>query len=320
MRRFVQSGAGRSLVTIISLSLFGATSAVAQADFCTAAGAGVHCTGFHLAGMENVVKGQPYQAQAVTEIQQTTANGTHISQTSTATLARDSEGRTMRTETLQGPGPVLSTVPNESMQSGKPAPTNTVGSDASSPTGKTTLTTIFDPVAGTHIDYTSGSKVAHVITLPASSSGGGPAFALAGAAAVPNTVAMSAGPAPVGVRIMAKPFAMPSDASANRQTESLGTRTIDGLAATGTRTTRTIPAGAIGNDEEIVITQETWYSPELQIVLESIHNDPRYGQTAYSITNLQRGEPDASLFQVPPGYTVENLRPQMGDQVTGPGL
>lgn len=320
MRHSVRLKAGRSLVTILSLSIFGSASVLAQADFCTTADAGVHCTGFHIAGTENVVKGQPYQAQAITEIQQTTANGTHISQTSTATLARDSEGRTMRTETLEGPGPVLSALPNISIPVGRPALAGAVDPESSPQSGKTTLTTIFDPVAGTHIDYTSARKVAHVITLPGSGSATGSVSAMADAAGAPDTVAIGAGPAPAGVRVMANAFQMSSDASSSRQTESLGTRTIDGLAATGTRTTRTIPAGAIGNDRDIVITQETWYSPDLQMVLESIHNDPRYGQTTYSITNLQHGEPDASLFQVPPGYTIKNLRPQAGDQVIGPGL
>jgi hypothetical protein len=57
------------------------------------------------------------------------------------------------------------------------------------------------------------------------------------------------------------------------KTESLGTKTIDGVQVTGTRSTNTIPAGAIGNDNALVITRETWYSPELQLVVESTQND-----------------------------------------------
>ena len=34
------------------------------------------------------------------------------------------------------------------------------------------------------------------------------------------------------------------------------------------------------------------------------HNDPRTGETVYRLTNIFRGEPDASLFQAPPGYNV----------------
>lgn len=316
MKRSVQSR--RTFLTILSFSLCGCASLLAQTGFCTAAGAGVRCTGFHLAGSESIVKGQPYQAQEVTELQQTTANGTHISQTTTATLARDSEGRTMRTEALGSFGPVLSSMPNDSIQAGKPALASVVVPDSSPQAGKATLTTIFDPVAGTHTDYTSASKVAHVITVPRPGAAGS-SPAEAGAASAPDTVAIAGGPAPAGTRLMSNAFQATSDAAPNAKTESLGTRTIVGVAATGTRMTRTIPAGAIGNDQDIVITQETWYSPDLQIVLQSIHNDPRYGGTTYSIRNLQRGEPDASLFQVPPGYTVENLRPQMSVAVPGPG-
>src|SRR5439155_694874 len=52
-------------------------------------------------------------------------------------------------------------------------------------------------------------------------------------------------------------------------TESLGSQTVDGLEATGTRTTVTIPAGAIGNERPIEVVSERWYSPELQVVVSS---------------------------------------------------
>ena len=58
---------------------------------------------------------------------------------------------------------------------------------------------------------------------------------------------------------------------ANLKTESLGTQTIAGVAAVGTRHTRTIPAGKIGNDRPIDIVSETWYSQELQMVVMSKH-------------------------------------------------
>ena len=48
----------------------------------------------------------------------------------------------------------------------------------------------------------------------------------------------------------------------NVTTTSLGTQTINGVQAEGTRITRTIPAGAIGNANAIVITNERWYSPD----------------------------------------------------------
>lgn len=87
--------------------------------------------------------------------------------------------------------------------------------------------------------------------------------------------------------------------------ESLGTQTINGVSAEGTRFTRVIPVGTIGNDKPITITREVWYSPDLQIVVQSKHSDPRFGETSYSLTNIQRGEPPANLFTVPSDYTIK---------------
>lgn len=52
----------------------------------------------------NVVKGAPYSAEAVTDMTQTLADGTHIVQHSTATEYRDSEGRDRREQTLSNLG------------------------------------------------------------------------------------------------------------------------------------------------------------------------------------------------------------------------
>jgi hypothetical protein len=91
----------------------------------------------------------------------------------------------------------------------------------------------------------------------------------------------------------------------NVVTTSLGTQTINGISAEGTRITRTIPEGAIGNEKPIVITVERWYSPELQTVVMSKRSDPRTGDSVFQLTNIQRQEPDASLFQVPADYTIK---------------
>ena len=87
--------------------------------------------------------------------------------------------------------------------------------------------------------------------------------------------------------------------------EGLGTQTIEGISAQGTRYTHTIPAGQIGNEKPIVVTSEQWYSPDLQIVVKSTRNDPRFGETTYTLTNVQRHEPAASLFTLPSDYTVQ---------------
>jgi len=92
--------------------------------------------------------------------------------------------------------------------------------------------------------------------------------------------------------------------SSQVQTEDLGTQVINGLAATGTRTTRTIPAGEMGNQQPIRIVREAWVSTDLKVPVLIKTSDPRFGTTTMQLTDIVRAEPDASLFQVPSGYKV----------------
>ncbi len=93
--------------------------------------------------------------------------------------------------------------------------------------------------------------------------------------------------------------------------ESLGSQILEGVQAEGTRTTTTIPAGQVGNEQPLVITDESWYSPDLKTTVMTKHSDPRFGDTTYQLTNIQRIEPPATLFEVPSGYTIA----QPGDVV-----
>ena len=94
-------------------------------------------------------------------------------------------------------------------------------------------------------------------------------------------------------------------ASGNFKKEDLGTQTIAGVGAQGTRYTRIIPAGQIGNEKPITIVSEHWYSNDLQMTVMSKRSDPRFGETSYTLTNIQRSEPAASLFAVPSDYTAQ---------------
>lgn len=85
----------------------------------------------------------------------------------------------------------------------------------------------------------------------------------------------------------------------------LGSQTMEGVLVQGTRLTRTIAAGHIGNELPIVITTETWYSPDLKVLVMSKSSDPRIGETTYRLTNIQRSEPSAALFEVPGDYTIK---------------
>jgi hypothetical protein len=97
---------------------------------------------------------------------------------------------------------------------------------------------------------------------------------------------------------------------ANVAITSLGTQAISGVQAEGTRTTRTIPAGAMGNEKPIVITFERWYSADLQITVKTTRSDPRMGETVMQLTEIKRAEPDATLFQVPADYTIQKGGPR----------
>lgn len=245
-----------------------------------------------------VVKNQPYQAQAVTEMKQTLADGSHITQTTTATVARDSDGRTVRIQRLSTIGPWKS------------------ASDSSQT--NPTLTTIFDPVANTHIDYTSDSKIAHVLAMPGPPPPGAQAVGAAGFAVFAGGPGTGGG-GPVTFSVQGH-GELPGSAENNgAKPESLGTKTIEGISVTGTKDTETIPAGTIGNDKALVITRETWYSPDLKLVIKSAQKDPRFGETSYSLTNIQRNEPDSTLFQVPAGYKVEKVPVMVRSQSYRPG-
>jgi hypothetical protein len=87
-------------------------------------------------------------------------------------------------------------------------------------------------------------------------------------------------------------------------TTSLGTQMIAGVSAEGTRYTRTIPAGEIGNEKPIQIVTDRWYSSELQMNVMVKRADPLQGDSVFQLTEIQRQEPAAALFQVPSDYTV----------------
>lgn len=65
---------------------------------------------------------------------------------------------------------------------------------------------------------------------------------------------------------------------------------------------RTIPAGAIGNLNALVITSERWYSTALDLLLKETHTDPRFGTTTYQLSKIGQ-TPASSLFIPDPSFT-----------------
>jgi hypothetical protein len=92
------------------------------------------------------------------------------------------------------------------------------------------------------------------------------------------------------------------------QRDQLGTKSIDGFQSNGERVTRTIAAGEIGNEKPIEVVTERWFSTDLQLPLLVVHTDPLMGTATTKVTSVTRGEPDASLFQVPSDYKLDSGR------------
>jgi hypothetical protein len=89
-----------------------------------------------------------------------------------------------------------------------------------------------------------------------------------------------------------------------RTTEPLGSETIEGLPADGTRTTEIIPAGLEGNDRPITVVRESWVSSDLRVAILTKDSDPRNGEGTSRLTNIELSQPSLTLFQPPPDYKI----------------
>jgi hypothetical protein len=92
------------------------------------------------------------------------------------------------------------------------------------------------------------------------------------------------------------------EAASQPVTEDLPVQNVNGIAARGSRITITIPAGTFGNDRDVKVVNERWYSDVLQVLVKTINSDPRFGVTTYDLTNIVQAPPDSGLFQVPAGF------------------
>jgi hypothetical protein len=88
--------------------------------------------------------------------------------------------------------------------------------------------------------------------------------------------------------------------------------TVDESRAEGIRTTETSAAG----EREIQIVNEVW-TQDLKAVVLSKGSDPRTGEMTYRLVNIQRSEPDSSLFAVPPDYSIVDA-PEKGMMIFRP--
>jgi hypothetical protein len=119
-----------------------------------------------------------------------------------------------------------------------------------------------------------------------------------------NPQKMTGVQSPIRQRTSPPTTTTPPSNSSQVQTTSLGTQMVNGVSATGTQVTRTIPAGTVGNTQPIQTVRVTWVSTALQIPVEITRTDPRTGNSSMNLTNIVQSEPNSSLFTVPSGYTV----------------
>ena len=229
-------------------------------------------------GFGPVVEGAPYSGTITNESVQTLADGNRIVQSSTGSVARDSQGRTRQDTTLPPIGNL---------------------SAANAPH----LVFIHDPVD--HVSYSLNltDKTAHKMPPAPLPPPGAPGPA--GSDTFFLQVDPPGGPLPpppfpgiAGGKVLMRAE------RGQATTEDLGSQTMEGLFVTGVRTTRTIPAGQIGNEKPISIVTEVWTSPDLKTIVYSKRSDPRTGEQTFRLTNISRSEPDPSLFTVPSDFKI----------------
>jgi hypothetical protein len=95
-------------------------------------------------------------------------------------------------------------------------------------------------------------------------------------------------------------------------TKDLGRDIKAGLEVHGTRVTTVIAPGMLGNSRPITVKREFWFSDALGFNVVSKRKDPRFGDQTFTVTQLNRDEPDPALFAVPPNYQIvdERMKPQ----------
>jgi hypothetical protein len=242
-----------------------------------------------------VVTGAPFSADATTTVTQVLSDGTRIEENTTARFYRDGAGRLRREQSVLGLGPL-------------------------NPSREPMTTITIDPDPGDAVAYTldTANRTARRVNR---SSGNTAVFyirsnnglALNGVTVNGNSYAardveryytVLGQNGDLARRVVRLDGA--TTEAVTSPVESLGTRQMEGLTVVGKRTKTTIPAGQIGNDRPIEITDERWESADLKLLVRSHHHDPRTGDIEYQLTNVIRAEPPADLFVVPGGYKIDD--------------
>jgi hypothetical protein len=224
--------------------------------------------------LESPIVGAPYSAQTQMETSQALADGNRISRKTTGRVYRDGSGRIRR---------------EEDQKDG------------------TVSISIFDPVAGVSYVLDPQTRIAWktptntVMTLMKTVEDTEQQRAQVERAAAERKLALARAR---GDEPRSNVFVTRGGSLEKMPEGQLEHRTIEGIPVEGRSASKTIAAGEIGNERPITIVNEEWRSPDLKVLVMTHHNDPRTGESRYQLTNIVRGEPDATLFVVPAGYEI----------------
>jgi len=214
-----------------------------------------------------IVTGKPFSATEERHTLQVLGNGTRLENSQSNRLYRDNEGRT-RLEDMSG------------------------------------AITIIDPVAGFRAELAPKTKVARrMLLLGAFFRGAGGRGAPGDGNSFLEQYRERAAKQLEELQNARQELIQQAKAAAG-ETENLGNQNVNGVSCQGTRITMTIPKGQIGNDREIKVITEQWFSNDLGLLVKSSTSDPRFGDTTYQLNNIVRAAPDPALFQIPADYTI----------------
>ncbi|MEI9971523.1 MAG: hypothetical protein WDO73_05360 [Ignavibacteriota bacterium] len=229
------------------------------------------------ASSNQTVSGRPVSGVEERKSTQTLGDGTEISTSENELFFRDSAGRTRRE------------VPSQHR------------------------VVIFDPVARVTLTLNTEAKTVERISMPEPPRPPAvlsDATTAAGRGAMVYTFNVRDG-ASATTLTAGSPIALPrrtaGGAAENTKHEDLGVESLGGVLATHTKDTLTIPQGQIGNNRDIHVVNERWYSDDLQMLVKTVNSDPRFGENTFELTNVSRDEPNASLFQAPADYAVHEI-------------
>jgi hypothetical protein len=222
-------------------------------------------------GSINSMPGNPFQAEVKQKFLSDNPPVTRVMEPRHGAVARDSQGR-LRTE----------------WSAGKFKVQNGPGAGAEE---EQRHITICDPVKGESISLDTLNKTATVSKRTAR-------VALSKTAASPAWIPS----------FCAVQFRVPSHLP-GIEAEDLGHRTVEGMEAVGVLQKRALQVagntGGNSNFKRRTSVTELWCSEELgAVILRIMGTEEKGDNQSFALVNIQRGEPDAGLFQIPPDYRV----------------